>query len=169
MANTVMVLTRAQADNIDALNRKAKATSAMENGAPLTLAFPSEGEVFTATKATSGLVFNVGRKEPIVIAEGSVATEGVDAWLLEVKSNSGVWLAYSPEVNKQIVGEVWGGQDPRNFTNRANVPFDAVKLEVGDIIQVSKDFFKDTKDPETVTGANTVTLGADGFVSSVES
>ena len=166
MANTVLVKTRVQAENIDALNRMAKMATAVPNGTPLTLAWSAtEGnEVFAGTVATSGLVFKIGRKEDIHIASGSLlADENVDAWLLEVTENTGdVWLVASPEVNKDIVGEIYKGLDPRNFINEANKPMDVIKLVAGDIIQVTADFF--TTAP--VAANNTVTLGATGFVPS---
>ena len=166
MANTVLVQTMVQADNIDALNRTAKATVAMQNGAPVALAFPTEGEAFTATVAQTGLVFKIGRQEDIIIAsENMLTSEKVTAYLLEVTSNSGVWLAYSPEVNKNVVGQVYGGLDPRNFTNLANKPFDVFKPQVGDIIQVTVPFFSTAPVPAN----NTVTLTAGKFVPSTES
>ena len=166
MANAVVIKTRVQAENIDALNRTARIASAVQNGTPLTLAWSAtEGdEVFTGTVATSGLVFKIGRKEAIHIASGSLlATENVDAWYLEVTENTGdVWLVVSPEVNKDIVGEIYKGLDPRNFINEAGKPLDVIKLVAGDIIQVSADFFATAP----VDGNNTVTLGATGFVAS---
>lgn len=133
MSNCVMVTSRVQAMNIDALNRVAKAATDMPNGTPIALAWSATAgsNVFTATKAGAGA--------------------------------ARVYLAYSPEVNKLIVGKVWGGLDPRNFTNVANVPFDCFKPQVGDIILVTKDFFADTKDPATVSGATVVELTANGF------
>lgn len=171
MANTVMVLTRVQADNIDALNRVAKLkTEDLPNGAPVTLTFPKEGEgdVFTAAKATEGLKFSIGRKEPIIIGSEGIGGEEVDAWLLEVTENtSNVWLVYSPEVNKQVVGMIWGGKDPRNFTNIKNKPFDVFKPQVGDIIQVSKDFFETSYDPATVSSSTKVELTSGKFQAKV--
>ena len=81
MANAVIVMTRVQSQNIDALNRTAQGTTDFQNGTPLALAFPTAtgSDVFTATKAGAGA--------------------------------TGVWLAYSPEVNKNIVGGVVGGLD----------------------------------------------------------
>lgn len=165
MANAVLVQTRVQADNIDALNRVAKyGTSDLMNGAPVTLTFPKSGDVFTAAPATSGLNFKIGRKEPIIIGSEGVGGEEVDAWLLEVSENSAdVWMVYSPEVNKQVVGMVWGGKDPRNFVNVKNKPFDVFKPQVGDIIQVSKDFFEASYDPTTVGSATKVELTAGKF------
>jgi hypothetical protein len=164
--SAVVIKTRVQAENIDALNRKAKYASAdLQNGTAVTLAFPSaEGdEVFEATIATTGLEFTIGRKEPIVIASGSLLEdEREDAWLLEV-TTAGAWMVVAPEVNKDVIGETYKGLDPRRFVNEKGKPFDVIKLQVGDIIQVSKDFFVDAKDPDTVTGATTVELTSNGF------
>lgn len=139
MANSVIINTRCAAENVDAYNRVAQSDSAVQNGAPLTLTFPSTAgsAVFTAA------------------APSAAATN--------------VWMAYSPEVNKLVVGQVWGGQDPRNFTNVANVPFDVFKPQVGDIIQVNKEFFATGKDPATVTGATVVELTSAGWEAKVSS
>lgn len=165
--SAVVIKTRVQAENVDALNRKAKYASAdLQNGSAVTLAWSATDgdEVFTATPATTGLEFAIGRKEDIVIATGSMLEdEHQDAWYLEVTSNSGVWMAISPEVNKDVIGKIYKGLDPRRFVNEAGLPFDVVNLQVGDIIQVSKDFFANTFDPDTVTGATAVELTADGF------
>lgn len=165
--SAVVIKTRVQAENVDALNRKAKyATADLPNGSAVTLAWSATDgdEVFAATPATTGLEFAIGRKEAIVIATGSMLEdEHQDAWYLEVTSNSGVWMAVSPEVNKDVIGKIYKGLDPRRFTNEAGLPFDVVKLQVGDIIQVSKDFFATNFDPDTVTGATAVKLTSDGF------
>jgi hypothetical protein len=165
--SAVVIKTRVQAENVDALNRKAKyATADLPNGSAVTLAWSATDgdEVFTATPATTGLEFAIGRKEAIVIATGSMLEdEHQDAWYLEVTSNSGVWMAVSPEVNKDVIGKIYKGLDPRRFINEAGLPFDVVKLQVGDIIQVSKDFFATNFDPDTVTGATAVELTSDGF------
>ena len=134
MANAVLIQTRVMAENVDALNRSVQSTTAVPNGAPLALTFPTTAgsNVFTA---------------------GTPATPFAN-----------VWLSYSPEVNKLVVGQVWGGNDPRNFTNVANVPFDAFRPEAGvDIIQVTKEFFATGKDPATVGSATVVELTASGF------
>ena len=164
--SAVVIKARVQAENIDALNRVAKASVDLQNGSAVTLAWSAtEGdECFVATPATSGLEFAIGRKDPIVIGTGSILEdERKDAWYLEVTSNTNVWMAISPEVNKDVIGEVYKGLDPRRFVNAANVPFDAVKLQVGDVIQVSKDFFAANFDPDTITGATAVELTATGF------
>lgn len=168
--SAVVIKARVQAENIDALNRVAKASVDLDNGSAVNLAWSAvEGdEVFVATKATSGLAFKIGRKDPIVIGTGSMLEdEHKDAWYLEVTSNDGVWMAVSPEVNREIIGETYKGLDPRRFVNAANLPFDAIKLVEGDIIQVSKDFFANGFDPDTVAGATTVALSADGFKAAV--
>lgn len=168
MANTVMVLTRAACDNIDALNRSAKSDKDLMNGTAVTLTFPKSGDVFTTADATTGLNFKIGRKEPIIIGSEGIGGEEVPAWLLEVSENSAnVWMVYSPEVNKQVVGMVWGGKDPRNFINLKNKPFDVVKLQPGDIIQVTKEFFEASYDPDTVTSATKVELTAGKFQAKV--
>lgn len=170
MANTVLVQTRVASDNVDAYNRVAKYTADLANGSPVTLTFPKEGDgdVFKAAPATTGLNFKIGRKEPIIIGSEGIGGEEVEAWLLEVSANtSDVWLVYSPEVNKQIVGMIWGGKDPRNFTNVKNKPFDVFKPQVGDIIQVTKDFFEASYDPTTVTSSTKVELTSGKFQAKV--
>ena len=163
--SAVVIKTRVQAENIDALNRKAVYASAdVDNGTAVTLAFPATkgDEVFVATLRTSGMTFNIGRKEPIIIGKGSILeSEQEDAWLLEV--TAGGWMAISPEVNKDVIGKIYKGLDPRRFTNEAGLPFDVVKLVEGDIIQVSKDFFENGYDPDTVTGATAVSMTSGKF------
>ena len=161
--SAVVIKTRVQAENIDALNRKAVYTSAdLDNGTAVELAFPAtEGdEVFVATPQATGVTFKIGRKEPMIIATGSILeSEQADAWLLEV--TAGGWMVHSPEVNKDVIGKIYKGLDPRRFTNEAGVPFDVFKLQVGDIIQVSKDFFEASYDPDTVgaTAVNVTLVG----------
>ena len=99
------------------------------NGSPVTLTFPEAGEVFTAAPATTGLKFKIGRKEPIIIGSEGIGGEEVDAWLLEVSENSAdVWMVYSPEVNKQIVGMIWGGKDSIYIKNLTNMQNDIANL-----------------------------------------
>lgn len=164
--SAVVIKTRVQAENIDALNRKAVFASAdVDNGTAVSLAFPTtEGdEVFVASLLASGMTFDIGRKEPIIIARGSMLeSEQENAWLIEV--TAGGWMAIAPEVNKDVIGKIYKGLDPRRFTNEAGLPFDVVKLEVGDIIQVSKDFFENGYDPDTVgASAAHVTLVSGKF------
>ena len=76
-------------------------------------------------------------------------------------------MAISPEVNKDVIGKTYKGLDPRLFVNEAGLPFDVVKLQVGDIIQVSKDFFRANYDPDTITNSVKVELGANGFEAAI--
>lgn len=168
MANAVIILSEVHADNLDVLNRTAKCDQDVPNGTPLKLtASKTVGDnVFTAQKETTedNLAFAILRKEPMIFANGSVGSEEVDAWLLEVTSNTdGNWMAYSPEVNKLVVGAVYGGADPRNFTNLANKPFDVFKLQVGDVIQVTKEFFESGHSPIEQGSATKVQLKGTGF------
>lgn len=133
MANCVLITTRCANENVNSYNRVAVSTTAVPNGTPLSLTFPTTAGSAVFTTATPASPF------------------------------SNVYLAYSPEVNKLVVGQVWGGQDPRNFINMANIPFDAFKPQVGDIIQVTKEFFQNTKDPGTVASSTVVELTATGF------
>lgn len=166
MANAIVIKTRCQCENIDALNRKAKnASSDLQNGTPVTLAWSAtEGdEVFTATVQSTGtFTFNIGRKEPITIANQYIVGEDVDAWYLEV--TAGGWLVCSPEVNKNIIGGTYKGLDARDFVNVKGEPFDVIKLEAGDIIQVTKEFFYNAVAP--TTGDLVVKLTSNGFVAS---
>lgn len=137
MANTVIVTTRCANENVDSYNRKAKSTTDLMNGAPVALAFPKN------------------RGDEVFTATNAVA------------GAKNVYLTYSPEVNKLVVGQVWGGDDPRNFMNLKEIPFDCFKPQVGDIIQVSKEFFISAKDPDTVTNSTVVELVSGGFESKV--
>lgn len=168
MANAIVVKTDIRAINIDAMNRTAKASEDIANGTALNLAWSAtEGdEVFVATKATSGMAFNIGRREDLIVAtKNLLENEHKEAYLLEV--TTGGWMAISPEVNKAVYGETLKGIDARLFVNEAGKPFDAVKLEAGDIIQVSKDFFVANFAPSDVEGATAVTLDATGFKATV--
>lgn len=133
MANCVLIQTHVAATDVDAYNRSAESTTNLQNGAPVAL---------TLSTTTGSNVFT--------------ATTPATPF-------SGVWMAYSPEVNKLVVGQTWGGNDPRNFVNLANKPFDAFKPQVGDLIQVTGEFFATGYDPATVTGATVVELTATGF------
>lgn len=138
MANCVIVTTRCANENVDAYNRAAISATAIQNGKAVSLTFPT---------ASGSAVFG--------------ATTPATPF-------SNVWLTVSPEVNKLVVGQIWGGEDPRNFTNVANVPFDTFRPQAGtDIIQVTKDFFQTNFDPDTIAGATVVELTATGFQSKV--
>lgn len=138
MANCVLITTRTAQENNNAFRRVVKSATNVNNGAPLTLTFPTTAGSAVFTGETPASPF------------------------------SNVWLAYSPEVNKLAVGEVWGGEDPRNFTNVAGKPYDAFYPNPKtDIIQVTKEFFATGKDPATVEGATVVELTANGFEAKV--
>ena len=131
MANAIVVKTDIRAINIDAMNRTAKASEDIANGTALNLAWSAtEGdEVFVATKATSGMAFNIGRREDLIVAtKNLLENEHKEAYLLEV--TTGGWMAISPEVNKAVYGETLKGIDARLFVNEAGKPFDAVKQEI---------------------------------------
>jgi hypothetical protein len=122
--SAIVLKARVQAESVDALNRVAKATVDLANGSAVTLAWSATAgdEVFTATAATTGLEFAIGRKDPFVIAAGSMLEdEHKDAWYLEVTSNSGVWMAISPEVNKDVIGQTY-------------ISYNDLELKVGDIV-----------------------------------
>lgn len=138
MANCVLVPTHITAMDVDAYNRVGIAETDIPNGTPLVCGVCS-------TDADKKHVFKV------TAASGAV---------------KGVWLAYSPEVvQNDIDGQAIKGVlvDPRNFTNVAKRPFDMFKPVAGvDLIQVTKEFFDEGKDPKTVAGATYVEIQADG-------
>lgn len=138
MAN-VLVQTRCSAMNVDALNRVGVYAGAnVDNGTALVCGIQS-------TVAGQNHVFDV---EPAA----AVAKD--------------LWLAYSPEVVTTVDGSLeFKGldSDPRNFTNIAGKPFDMFKPVAGvDLIQVTKDFFAENYDPDTITGATYVEIQSDG-------
>lgn len=112
MAYPIVLAKRCAHENIDAFNRSAKAESALNNGAAVTLAWATDGYCFTASAAST--------------------------------ISGAFWMALSPEVNKAVIGSVYGGADPRYFRNEAGRPFDVVKLVDGDVLQVTADFFSGT-------------------------
>ena len=98
MANGVIVESRIQATNIDALNRTAQAEVAVAGGGlvALTASGTQGNEVWTA-------------------AAPAVGTLG------------GLWIAYNPAEHLTVVGyKVFAGlsEDPRDYVNVANSPFD---------------------------------------------
>lgn len=138
MANTVLVLTRIAADNVDALNRSAIAETDIMNGTILTL------EDGLSDESDKDFVFN------------ATPLDDVDA-------HREYWMACSPEVN--ITGaedyQYRGlNNDPRNFTNVAGLEFDVFSVQMGDIVQVSAPFFAEGFDPGTITGATVVEYDA---------
>ena len=98
MANGVIVESRIQATNIDALNRTAQAEIAVAGGGlvALTASATQGNEVWTAAAPASGTL-------------------------------GGLWIAYNPAEHLTVVGDkVFAGlsEDPRDYVNVANRPFD---------------------------------------------
>ena len=169
MSYNILVQDSVQAMNIDALNRSAVCAANVDNGNIFYLATKSatagEGEVWTATEpaTNSGLLFScklLGTTY-ISIADGSIGTQRVTAYQLEVVSNAtGVWMAYSPEIVTVVSGtKKYKGinPDPRDFTNLAGEIFTAFKPQVGDIITMTADGIGDT-----AIGTNTYAVAKDG-------
>lgn len=119
MAN-VVIKTRYQAYNIDALNRTAKCASDIDNGCVFALNSKSEDEnekdVWVATAPTSN-------------------------------TDTGLWMAASPEIPivKDTMGNEYKGitSDPRAFVNYAGKMIDAFKLVVDDEIEITGDGITD--------------------------
>lgn len=105
MANGVIVESRIQATNIDALNRTAKTASTdVAGGGLVALAYSEEqgNEVWTATTPSSTL--------------------------------DGLWIAYNPAEHLTKVGDkLFAGlsKDPRDYVNIGGRPFDVFKPKVG--------------------------------------
>ena len=113
MANGVIVESRIQATNIDALNRTAKATVDVAGGGlvALTASGAQGNEVWTAAAPASG-------------------------------SLGGLWIAYNPSEHlTKVGGKFFAGlsEDPRDYTNIAGRPFDCFKPAVGDEIDITVD------------------------------
>lgn len=145
MANCVLVPTHITAMDVDAYNRVGIATEDVPNGTPLVCGVCSDED-------GDKHVFNVTKANAVV---------------------KNVWLAYSPEVvvnaigNYQIKGVI---VDPREFTNVKGVPFDMFRPNPGvDLIQVTKEFFADQKDPKTVSSATYAEIQSDGTIDAVAS
>lgn len=148
MANTILVLTRVAADNVDAYNRSAIATTDVMNGALLTL------EKGLSTAPGKPFVFNA-----IPLADANAHKQ--------------YWMACAPEVNTLTDGTlIYKGinNDPRSFTNPANIEFDVFAVQIGDIVQLSAPFFVANFDPGTVSGATVVEYDAvkKGMVAKVD-
>lgn len=145
MAN-VLVQTHVMAMDVDALNRVGVYDSAnIDNGTALVCGVQST---------------NAGQKHVFSVTPASSVAKDL-------------WMAYSPEVVTTVDGTLYFrglDVDPRNFTNIAGKPFDMFKPVPGvDLIQVTKDFFKEDYDPGTVTGATYVEIQADGSFKAVVS
>ena len=113
MAYGVMIESRIQATNIDALNRTAQATVDVAGGGLISLAESGTqgNDVWTATAPASETVGDL-------------------------------WMAYNPAEHLTVVnGKMFAGlsADPRDYTNIANRPFDCFKPQVGDEVDVTID------------------------------
>lgn len=113
MANGVIVESRIQATNIDALNRTAKAAVDVAGGGlvALTASGAQGNEVWTAAAPTTGKL-------------------------------DGLWIAYNPaEHLTKVGGKFFAGlsEDPRDYVNIAGRPFDCFKPAVGDEIDITID------------------------------
>lgn len=118
MANGVIVESRVQATNIDALNRTAQAEIAVAGGGliALTESGVQGNEVWAAAAPASG-------------------------------SLGDLWIAYNPSEHlTEVNGKFFAGlsQDPRDYANLANRPFDCFKPVVGDEIDITVDCVDDT-------------------------
>ena len=118
MANGVIVESRIQATNIDALNRTAKATVDVAGGGlvALTASGTQGNEVWTAAAPASG-------------------------------SLGGLWIAYNPSEHlTKVGGKFFAGlsEDPRDYVNIAGRPFDCFKPAVGDEIDITVDCVDNT-------------------------
>lgn len=128
MANTVLVLSRIAADNVDAYNRSAICDTDVMNGTVVTL------ETGFSETAGKGFVWT--------------ATPLGDAG-----KHAQYWMACAPEVNVLADGTLlYKGisVDPRNYTNVKNVEFDVFSLQIGDCVQISTPFFASAQDPATI-------------------
>ena len=157
MANTVLVKKVVASKFIPSYNRSAKVVATdTQNGLVGTLASSTTvgDEVFTftangtlSTGVLEGKVLYAGAKDPIYIGSQYVGEEAYDAYTFEITVATGaLWMVVAPEVNKTVVGSIYQGVDPRNFINLKNVAFDVIQLQVGDVIQVSKDGFSTVPD-----------------------
>lgn len=118
MANGVIVESRIQATNIDALNRTAKAAVDVAGGGlvALTASGTQGNEVWTAAAPTTG-------------------------------SLGGLWIAYNPSEHlTKVGGKFFAGlsEDPRDYANIAGRPFDCFKPVVGDEIDITVDCVDNT-------------------------
>ena len=112
MSYGVIVESRIQATNIDALNTTAQAEVAVAGGGLVALTAPTTygNDVWTAAAPSSTL--------------------------------GGLWIAYNPaEHYTEVNGKIFAGlsKDPRDYANLANRPFDVFKPKVGDEIVVTID------------------------------
>lgn len=128
MANTVLVLSRIAADNVDAYNRSAICSEDVMNGTVVTLE--------SGFSETAGKEF-VWAATPLDDAD----------------KHAQYWMACAPEVNVLADGSLlYKGisVDPRNYTNVKNTEFDVFSVQIGDCVQISTPFFANKQDPATI-------------------
>lgn len=128
MANTVLVLSRIAADNVDAYNRSAICSEDVMNGTVVTLE--------SGFSETAGKEF-VWTATPLNDAD----------------KHAQYWMACAPEVNVLADGSLlYKGisVDPRNYTNVKNTEFDVFSVQIGDCVQISTPFFANEQDPATI-------------------
>lgn len=118
MANGVIVESRIQATNIDALNRTAKAAVDVAGGGlvALTASGAQGNEVWTAATPATGKLGDL-------------------------------WIAYNPSEHlTKVGGKFFAGlsADPRDYANIAGRPFDCFKPVVGDEIDITVDCVDNT-------------------------
>lgn len=106
MSYGVIVESRIQATNVDALNRTAQATVPVAGGGVVALTAPTTygNDVWTASKPADGAL-------------------------------GGLWVAYNPSEHlTEVNGKQFAGlsKDPRDYANLANRPFDCFKPQIGD-------------------------------------
>ena len=144
MNKTVLIPTDIAAKNIDSLNRSVVADVNVDNGA----VFYLDG---VSTEAGQGEVFKYA--EPNADNLGNL------------------WMAYSPEVVVTVDGDFQAkgiDANPAHFTNLAGVPFDAFKLQVGDLVQMTKEGFTNDYSVSTpyavaTAGSNKLTWSANAI------
>ena len=89
------------------------------------------------TDIENGSVFNL-------FTQGT-AGSALEVWLVTMGvsgSQTGMWMAASPEINTTADGTLYYrglNQDPRKFINIGGKVFDAIKLQPGDIIELTVD------------------------------
>lgn len=128
MANTVLVLSRVAADNVDAYNRSAICSEDVMNGTVVILE--------TGFSETAGKEF-VWTATP----------------LSDESKHTRYWMACAPEVNVLPDGTLLYkgiGVDPRNYTNVKNTEFDVISVQIGDCVQLTTPFFAKAQDPATI-------------------
>lgn len=105
-------------------------------------------------KNIDALVYNVINKENdidngVLLVKGNLSSDSDKQEVYEVSkpatTSTGLLMAYSPEDNiiEGADGTMYkvGDLNPKNFTNKKGIVFNAIKLQVGDTILASVDCF----------------------------